>query len=469
LSTLPPGPTAPRALLTYRYLRDPFPLLDECAARYGDVFTLRFIRAPPIVTFNDPDVIKEIFAGSPEVMRAGEANAQLEFALGRHSLLRLDGKRHERERRLMMPPFHGERMATYLEAILAATDRALDRPAVGETFSLHRAVQTITLDVILECIFGIAAGPEQDRLRELLQTFMAEGVKPLVSGLGAMIPGTPLREFMVKRIAPIADRLAFSPGLARLFPTGVLARAARDLDRVLIEDIAARRGQGTEGRTDVMSMLIAARDENGRGLTDAELHDEMITLLIAGHETTATTLAFAVDKLLDAPSVLGRVREELSRIVGDQAITTERLRDLKYLDATIKEVLRLWGPASGFGRVLAEPTRLGGYDLPAGTLVSASTYLLHRNPRAWPDPLRFDPGRFVDRRARPTEYIPFGGGPRACLGAAFALFELKAVLARLITRTELRAAPGPPLELAMRGLIFGPSHDVPVVLERRVH
>jgi cytochrome P450 len=466
--TLPPGPADPAALLTFRYLRDPLTLLDTCAARYGEAFTLRFFRQPTVVSFNNPDVIKEIFADSPDVMRAGEANTQLEFAVGSGSVLLLDGKRHERERRLLMPPFHGERMATYLDQILAITDRVLGKLPIGETFSVHRVMQTVTLDVILECIFGIAPGPRQDRLRELLPAFIDEALHPFIGVLGMLFPGTPLREFMVRNIAPLADRIEGAPALLRRIPTAALARCIRDLDRVLYEDIAARRAEGTAGKTDVMSMLIAARDEAGRGLSDGELRDEMITLLIAGHETTATTLAFAVNSLLREPVVLERVREELGRVVGVAPLSAERLRELKYLDATLKEVLRLYGPAGGFGRMLAAPKRLGGYDLPAGTMVSAWTYLLHRDPRYWSDPERFDPTRFLDRRVRPTEFVPFGGGPRTCLGMAFALFESKAVLARLFTRATLRAVPGPKLTLAARGLIYGPSHGVPVVLERRL-
>jgi cytochrome P450 family 110 len=465
--TLPPGPADHAALQTFRYMSDPFTLLDSCAARYGDAFTLRFFRQPPVVSFNNPDVIKEIFAESPEVLRAGEANAQLEFAVGNGSVLLLDGKRHERERRLLMPPFHGERMATYLDQILAITDRVLGKIAIGETFSFHRAMQTLTLEVILECIFGITPGPRQDRLRELLQAFVDQALKPYVGVLGTIFPGTPLRQFLVHRIAPIADRLSSAPSLLQAVPAAALARCVRDLDIVLYEDIAERRAEGAEGKTDVMSMLIAARDEHGHGLSDAELRDEMITLLLAGHETTATTLAFTVGTLLTEPTILGRVQEELGRVVGSAPLSAERLRELKYLEATIKEVLRLYGPAGGFGRILSTPKRIGGHDLPAGVMVSAWTYLLHRDPRYWPDPERFDPERFLERRVRPTEFIPFGGGPRTCLGMAFALFEAKAVLARLFTRTTLRAVPGPKLKLGLRGLIYGPSHDVPVVLERR--
>jgi cytochrome P450 len=479
---LPPGPPSHPALQTYRCIRAPFAFLEDCAARYGRCFTVRFLRQPPFVFLNDPDILREIFSAPSDVVRAGEGNAAHEFALGANSLFRLDGERHERERKLLMPPFHGERMAAYLGQILAVTDRTIDRIDQGETFSLHRMMQAITLDGFIECIFGVSPGPRQDRFRELLGTFVQEAAKAYVGLLVMLFPGAELRGFLAQRAAPVAERLRGSAIADRLLPIGPLARCIRDLDRLIYDDIAARRAAGTrantdvrrpdrregaDASTDVMSLLIAARDEQGRGLTDAELHDEMLTLLIAGHETTATALTFAVSKVLDAPRVLARVRQELGAVVGGRPLTPERLRDLPYLDATIKEVLRLYGPASGFVRRLAKPMRLGSYDLPEGTTVSASTYLLHRDPQIWRDPSRLDPERFLERRVRPSEYVPFGGGTRTCLGMAFALFMTKAVLCRLVSRTELEAARGPAAELALRGLIFGPSHEVPMVLKSR--
>lgn len=459
---LPPGPRSHPALQTFRCLRAPFAFLEGCAERYGRCFTVRFVRQPPFVMMNDPDVIKEIFAAPSDLVRGGEGNAAHEFALGRNSLFRLDGRRHERERKLLMPPFHGERMASYLDRILFVTDRAFDRVQVGETFSAHRMMQSITLDGFIECIFGIAPGPRQERYRALLQAYVHEGSKAYVALLVMLFrQGTDLRAALVDRAAPLGDRVGGGLPIARL------ARCIRDLDALLYEDIAARRAAPAGDGTDVMSLLVAARDEQGNGLTDEELHDEMLTLLIAGHETTATALAFAFAKVLESPEILARIRGELARVVGSRPLTPDRLRELTYVDATIKEVLRLYGPASGFARRLAKPMRLGAFDLPENTTVSASTYLLHRDPAIWKDPLRLDPERFLHRRARPSEYVPFGGGARTCLGMAFALFMTKAVLCRAIMRTELALGEGPAAELALRGLIFGPSNEVPLVLKSR--
>jgi cytochrome P450 len=345
----------------------------------------------------------------------------------------------------------------------------IDGARCGEQLSIDQAMETITLEVILECVFGIPPGPRQDRFRELLQTFIREGkVKPHMHLLGMLFPDRfAFRAFLVDKVAPLTDGFAASSKVLRLVPTAVIARCIRDLDRLIFDDIATRRAEGTAGRTDVMSMMLEARDEDGRALSDEELRDQMITLLIAGHDTTATTLAFAVSKLLGTPAVLERAREELTRVVGTAPLSPERVRELKYLDATVKEVLRLYGPAPGFARALAQPLTIAGYDLPAGAMVTASTYLLHRDPRFWSEPEKFDPDRFLERRVRPSEYVPFGGGSRTCLGMAFALYEAKAVLARLISRTTLRALPEPQPKLALRGLIYGLSRGVSVVVEQR--
>jgi cytochrome P450 len=444
--------------------------LEECAARYGDKFTIRMPRRPPLVYVNDPDAIKELLAAPSDVALTGKANDSVGFTFGRHSLILLDGQRHERERRLLMPAFHGGRMATYLDQILRITDRVIDGAVLGDELSIDKAMETITLEVILECVFGIAPGRKQEHFRELLQTFITEGkTRPHMHLLGMLFPDRfAFRAFLVDRVAPLTDPFPAASKLLHLIPTATIARCIRDLDRLIFADIAARRAEGTAGRTDVMSMMLEARDEQGRALSDEELRDQMITLLIAGHDTTATTLAFAVSKLLETPAALARVREELARVIGTSPLSPERLRELKYLDATVKEVLRLYGPAPGFARALAKPLRIGGYDLPAGVMVTASTYLLHRDPRFWSDPRAFNPERFLERRVRPSEYVPFGGGSRTCLGMAFALYEAKAVLARLISRTRIHAVPAPQPELALRGLIYGLSRGVSVVLEQRV-
>ena len=306
-------------------------------------------------------------------------------------------------------------MVHYLSQIIAATDRAIDRAELGSPFSLHSAMQDLTLQIILECVFGITSGPQQDRFRDLLHAYIEEGMKPYITLAAIFGLGATLREFMAQKLAKIADRLPFAGSTGSFAPPLLLARTIRDLDQLLLDDIAERRRRGPSGKTDVMSMLIAARDENGLGLTDAELHDEMLTLLLAGHETTATTLAFAMGKLLEEPALLSRAQDEIDRTVGSRPITPELLRELPFLDATIKETLRLYGPSSGFARMVAKPWRIAGYDLPAGVIVGASTYLLHRDPRFWPDPERFDPTRFLDHRPRPSEFVPFGGGLRTCL------------------------------------------------------
>jgi cytochrome P450 len=453
----------------YRCLREPFVFLDECAARHGDAFTLRIAGRAPLVYVNSVELVKQLLAAPADTALAGKANEPLAFTFGRHSLILLDGQRHERQRRLLMPAFHGERMATYLEQIVRIADRAIDGARLGEGVAIDKVMETITLEVILECVFGIAPGPRQDQFRALLQTFVREGkVRPYQHLLSLLFADRfAFRELLVRDVAPLTDRLAAAAPLLRRIPIARLARCVRDLDRLIFADIAERRAAGTAERGDVMSLLLAARDDEGRPLDDEELRDQMITLLIAGHDTTATTLSFAISSLLAHPAILERARAELARVVGAAPLTPERLRELELLDAIVKEVLRLYGPAPGFARTLAKPLRLGDHDLPAGVTVTASTYLLHRDPRLWENPRQFDPTRFLERRVRPGEYVPFGGGRRTCLGMAFSLYETKAVLARWIGRTQLRPLLPRP-ELALRGLIYGLSSGVSAVLEQRV-
>jgi len=214
-------------------------------------------------------------------------------------------------------------------------------------------------------------------------------------------------------------------------------------------------------------MLIAARDEDGRAMSDDELRDEMLTLLVAGHETTATALAWTIHRILSHADVRARLLGELRDVTGGDPVATEHIAKLEYLDATIKETMRLDPIISDVGRVLARPTRIGGWDLPAGVAACPAIYLTHRRPDLWPDPLRFDPTRFLGRRPNPYEFFPFGGGVRRCLGMAFALFEMKVVLAEVLSRVVLHAAPGYRARLVMRSLTFAPSEGVPVVVERR--
>lgn len=443
MAALPPGPRTPSLVQMMRWIRAPVPLLHECAARYGDVFTLRFPRFPPVVFFSAPEAIKEIFTGDPEDLRAGEANVVVAPLVGRGSLLVLDGARHRRERRLLMPPFHGERMRLYGDVMRTIADAVIDRWPVGASFPLHPEMQGITIDVILRTVFGIDEGARLTLLRDRLTRMLDfSAARPWI--------GIPWLQ---------VDLGAFSAW-------GRFTKFVREIDVMLYEEFARRRAAGTAGRADILSLLLEARDEQGAAMTDGELRDEMITLLLAGHETTATTLAWVTHRLVQHPEVLARAVAEAHAAVGAPA-APDQAGALDYVEATIKETMRLNPIIPAVGRAVARPMAVAGHELPAHTIVGPCIYLTHRRPDIWTDPERFDPERFLVRKPGPYEFFPFGGGVRHCLGAAFAMYEMKIVLAEMLTRVELRAAPGYTVRVVRRGLTFAPSGGMPVVVDRR--
>jgi cytochrome P450 len=442
MTALPAGPRAPSVVQVVRWLRRPIAFLEACSRRYGDVFTLRFPAYDPIVLFSDPAAVKSIFGGDPELFRAGEANVLLAPFVGVDSLLLVDGARHRRKRRLMMPPFHGERMQVYADVMRAITDRTIDAWPVGRPFPVHRETQSITLDVILRAVFGLEEGAQMDALRSRL----VEGA--------SMVTDHPM--LMLR---------ALQRDLGPLTAWRRVLRIRAEADAILFAEFARRRAEQRTDRTDVLSLLMAARDEDGEPMSDQELRDEMVTLLLAGHETTATTLAWVLRYVLADPEVHARLRAEAVAWDADGRAPTST--DLPYLDAVIKETQRLMPIIPFVGRRLHEPAEVAGHALPAGVVVSPCIYLAHRRPDLWDVPTAFAPDRFLGKRPSPYEFFPFGGGPRACLGAAFATFEMKIVLARVLARVELRAVPGYRACVVRRGITFAPSEGMPIVIERR--
>lgn len=441
--SLPPGPAAPALLQAVRLGWRPQEFLSSCARRFGDAFTMRLPGRPLEIVFSHPDAVKTIFTGSEDDLRAGEANGILEPVLGTHSLLLLDGRQHLRERRLMLPPFHGERMQAYGEIMRHITDAHIDRWPVGNPFPLHEEMQSITLDVILHTVFGLEDGAQMGTLRASLLRLLAVATSPLL-----------LMTFLRRDLGPLTPWRRF------------LALRA-EVDHLLYAEFARRRASGTAGRTDILSLLMEARDEQGVPMSDVELRDEMITLLLAGHETTATTLAWTVCRILEHPQVLARLQEERVRVCGDGPVTAEQVTGLTWCDATVKESMRLMPIIEFVGRVLRVPMRIGGWDLPAGVMAVPCIYLTHHRPDVWPEPQRFDPERFITAKPGPYAFFPFGGGVRRCIGMAFALFEMKVVLAQVVGRLSLRLAPGYRAEIVRRSITLAPAKGMPVIVERR--
>lgn len=431
---LPPGPTSPAALQLAAFLYEPQYFLKALRETHGEIVTLRLPGMFNIVQVSQPEHVKEMFRVRSDVAGAGKANAILKPFLGPHSLLMLDGKRHMRHRRLMMPPFRGERMRAYESEIRAVTHKALKRFPTGEIFKLQPRNQDITLDVIMSTVFGIA---EPGPLRSLLQRALRMLDNPLY-----------ILEYVQKDLGPLS-------------PWGRYLRLRREIQSALMSHIeASRQDPQIETRHDILSMLLLARDEDGEPLSDDEVHDELITMLIAGHETTATALSWTVHRLTRHPEVLARALAEVDAS-GDEDGAA-----LPYLDAVIRESLRIHPVVPGVGRVLEKPFTLAGYDLPAGTMIGCSIILAHTNENVWPNAESFKPERFLEHRPPPDTYFPFGGGVRRCIGEAFALFEMRVVLRELL-RTFTPEASGESIRSVRRNITLSPSGSMPVIFRRR--
>jgi len=429
---LPPGPKLPRWFQTAGFLFQPARWFDWNRRRYGDLVTFRTLLDPCFVIAYDPELIKKVFRGSPDKLRAGEANALLGPVVGENSLLLLDGARHLRERKLLLPPFHGERMRAYEEVMREEADRAIDSWPVGEAFPLMPEMQEVTLEVILRTVFGVDEGPRLETLKTRIRTMIDPATNRLMLVLFALSRGRA------------------GAGVGETFES---RRAA--VDELIYEEIANRRDAADlDEREDVFSMFLQARDEDGRAMTDVELRDELVTLLVAGHETTSAGLAWTFELLMRNPDALERLRASLA--AGDDA----------YLDAVVKESLRIKPVVAGVGRkVREEPFELGGYSIPVGIEINPSIAAIHRRADCYDEPKRFKPERFLGKDAPDTyTWLPFGGGTRRCIGASFALFEMKTVVRQVIERTDLVAADRRPDKGVRKGVTFVPKRGARVVM-----
>lgn len=443
---LPPTLPLPAPIQTYYWIRQPTRLMQLWSHHYGSAFRLRLM---PLTfnLFSDPDSIRSIFAAKQDEMHAGKVNRLLRAVVGDSSVLLLDGAEHMRHRKLLLPSFHGERMRLYGETMAEITRRVLCDFPGDAPFALHPHMQEITLQVILRTVFGADEGAEADGLRTQIRRLLRAGDY---------------------RVAfPIMVYLAAHPEAEARAPWRQLLRQRDRTDALLYAMIAARRGDPAAAqRKDVLAMLMQARDEAGEPMHDRELRDELMTALVAGHETTATALAWAFERLLSHPDALSRLQDELGG-AGGVAATPEQLAALPYLDATVKEVLRQRPIVIVVGRVLQEPSALGGYELQTGEAVGACIYLAHHNPDIYPQPEQFRPERFLDRPVDPVHWLPFGGGIRRCIGAQFALYELKIVLGTLLAHCDLELAQRAPIQAVRRAVTLAPEHGTVVRLKRR--
>ncbi len=426
---LPPGPPLPVLVQSAIWARQARRMLYACHERYGDMFTIQIAYEGKWVMLADPEAVKQVFTGDPKVFHAGEGNKILTPVLGRNSVLVLDEKPHMSQRKLLLPPFHGARMQGYEQTMSEIAAREIDSWPTGTPYKLRPRMQAMTLEIILSTVFGVREGERLAELREALRDFLNLTTDPL-------------------KLAPLA---LFGP--TRVMRYRPFRRRIERVDALLYREIAERRRvSDLEARDDVLSMLIAARHEDGSPMSEEEIRDELLTLLVAGHETTATSLSWAVERLARHPEKLERLRDE----VDDG-------RD-EYLTATIQETLRLRPVIAIVIRRLTEPVEIGGYELPAGAGVTPCVYLVHRNPEVYPEPDRFLPERFLDNPPGTYTWIPFGGGVRRCLGASFAQFEMAVVLRELVRRHQIHPAEPKPERVFRRAITETPRHDATVIL-----
>ncbi|HEX3239347.1 MAG TPA: cytochrome P450 [Solirubrobacterales bacterium] len=426
MSALPPGPRMPRALQAIGWTQRPLPFLERCQRRYGDTFTLRIRHWGDWVILADPADVKKVFTAG-DAVGVDIANPLLGPVLGPRSVMLLEEPEHMTRRKLMLPSFHGRSVAAEAEAMTALAQRAIDGWPLGEPFALWPRMQDITLDVVMRAVFGPDPDPRLETLRERLRT--------LTGWLNE-----PRNLAMLSLFGP--DFVARSRGY----------RAAMEpVEAAAMDEVRRRRAE--PGREDIVSMLVGARYEDGSPMSDRDLRDELVTLLSDG--PTSTSLSWAFERLLRNPEALAHARADA--LDGDGS----------YLDAVVKETLRLRPPVPVVVRRLLEPMRLGGHDLPAGTTVAPCIHLIHRSERWYERPRLFRPERFLEQPPGTYTWIPFGGGVRRCLAASYAEMEMKRVLRTILSTLELRSAASDSERSRRSAISFSPDQSGLVIAERR--
>jgi cytochrome P450 len=448
--TLPPGPHLPHLFQTAQIIAQPIQLLNACARRYGDIFTLRVlgIHSPPVVFVSDPQAIQAIFTTLASQLALGQVTYVFRPLTGSNSLIMHQGRQHQRQRQLLMPALHGEQLPHYASMIRTIAMRQLSTWQPGDVVDIRQAMAEISLDVILRVVFGLDPGPRYHQLKPLLSRLLDYATAPLTS---------------VQFFLPLLQR-----NLGRWSPWGRFQHLITQIDAVIYAEIQERRLQKHQ-QSRVLDLLIAAEDEAGRPMSDCELRDQLMTLLLLGHETTASALTWAMYWLHSQPETLAYLTTELQAAAPQDGIA---LTQLPYLKAVCAEALRIYPIALiAQPRVAKTTLTLANYSLPAGTVLVPSIYGAHRRPQTYPNPERFQPDRFLTQTFSPYEYLPFGGGSRQCIGMALSLFEMKLILATVLSHCQLTIAPplNQPHQIraSRRGITFVPDQRFRLQVQHR--
>lgn len=434
ISQLPPGPRVPAALQMVATWKRPGPSLERLRDRYGKRITVQLPFQPPFVILSDPDEIKELFTAPPDVIHPGEGARILEPTVGANSVILLDEGPHLEQRKLMLPAFHGEKMKRLGGVMTELAEREIAAWPAGRPVQLHPKLQRLTLEIILRAVFGVDQGPRFEELRDTLTAVLAFGESPL-----SVLPA-------IRRFAPMFKTF-------RRFQA-LMERA----DRLIFDLIEERSRAQDHDRDDVLAMLLSARHEDGSPMSAQELRDELMTALVAGHETTASQLAWAFERLARTPQVAQRLTREIDQNEADD-----------YLTATVNEILRLRPVLpNAEPRLTKQRVKIGSYEYPPGVSLLASAWLVHHDPDIYPDPSSFRPERFLGVSPGTYTWIPFGGGRRRCLGASFALQEMKIVLRTALKHMDIEPAAPQAEPTARRSITFSPKDGATVVLTKRL-
>lgn len=436
--TLPAGPATPALLQTLQLVADPIGFLESCFHQYGDTFTTRVLgwNSPPVVFFANPAAIGEIYTAAPEVFELGKVTHVFRPLTGDRSLIMLDGAAHQRQRQLLMPPLHGDRMRAYGHLICEITRQVIRDWPLDQPFSIRTYTSEISLEVILRVVFGLNPGPRYEQLKPLLNNLLEAVTSPLYSS-----------QFFF----PLLQQ-----NLGSWSPWGRFLRQMEQIDALVYGEISDRQRQADPARTDILSLLLAARDEAGQPMEQGELRDQLMTLLLLGHETTASALAWAFYWVHRDPAVLEQLRSE----IGSSPSDPDRLTQLPYLNAVCRESLRTHPIALiSQPRKVRSRVKIGGQEFAPNTILVPCVLTAHRRPQTYPQPYEFQPQRFLDRKFTPYEFLPFGGGMRSCIGAALSLYEMKLVLATVLADYRLELVTTGEVKPARRGITFVPSKN----------
>ncbi|MFW6296664.1 MAG: cytochrome P450 [Halothece sp.] len=442
--TSPEALRTPALVQTLQLVANPIRFFQSCQREYGDRFSTRVLgfNSPPVIFLGNPNDIKAVFTAPPGQFALGKITHVFRPFTGDRSLIMLDGEEHQRARKLLMPPFHGDRMKLYGDIICSITQSVIEQFPQQKPFAIRPFLSDITLQVILAVVFGVKPGKRYEELKSRINDLLETITNPFYSSL------------------------FFFPPLQLDFgswsPWGYFVRQQEAIDRLIYEEISDRRQEDYTKSNDILSLLMSARDESGEAMTDVELRDQLITLLFLGHETTASSLAWALYWIYSSPNVLDKLTFELNAL--EDKTDPNAIANLPYLNAVCSETLRLYPIALiSQPRVVQNTVKLEKHSYEPETILVPCIYLAHHREETFPNSLEFKPERFLERKFTPYEYFPFGGGTRACIGGAFSMYEMKLILGTILSHCNLKLAKQAPIKPIRRGITIVPSGGVKMI------